>query len=93
MLYEHFRDTLRKICDLIEDMAIENQIYTEVILENVNISLSALQARVAEARLDPERRKQAQETYAALRQALEQTGIAALGEGLLEDLPPTDKPN
>jgi hypothetical protein len=38
MLHEHFKETLRSLCTLIEDMAIENQIYTEVILKNLNIS-------------------------------------------------------
>lgn len=93
MLLDHFKDTLRKLCTHIENLTIENQVYFDAILERGGINLPTLEERLAEAQLDPEKRKEVHQMYSQMWQALEDDGLNAFFEGLLEDLPPTDKPN
>jgi hypothetical protein len=52
-----------------------------------------LKERVVQAQLDPERRKEVHEMYSEMWKALEDTGLGAFFEDLLNNLPPTDKPN
>lgn len=93
MLVEKFRADLRAICMLIEDLQIQNFVYYDAILEVGGINLPALEDRVKEAQVDPARRKQVHEMYSQMWEGLEKSGNAALSQALLEDLPPTDKPN
>jgi hypothetical protein len=93
MLLDHFKETLRKICTLIEDLTIENQVYFDVILERGGINLPTLEERVVEARLDPKKRDEVHRMYSEMWQALEGGGLDAFFEALLRDLPPTDRPN
>lgn len=93
MQFEHFKETLRRFGTVIEDLTIENQVYFAAILESSEINFPTLTEQVAEAKADPERRKQVHQMYSEMWQALEGDGIAAYGEGLLQDLPRTEKLN
>lgn len=84
---------LRQLCTLVENLAIENQVYFDAILESGSINLPNLEERVNEAQVDPEKRKQVHQMYSEMWKVVEDTGTAAFFEDLLKDLPPTDKPN
>jgi hypothetical protein len=90
---DHFRQTIRMLCTAVEDEAIENQVYWQIILDSGIISLADLKQRVEDALQDPEKRAAAHKMYSEMWKALEDTGIDAFFEDLLKDLPPTDKPN
>ena len=92
-LLEHFKETLRRICVHIEDLTIENQVCFDRILEVGGINLPDLKERVADAQNDPAKRKEVHEMYSEMWKSLEDSGLNAFFEGLLKDLPPTDKPN
>jgi len=68
-------------------------VWFEAILESRTINLPDLEERVAEALLDPKRREDAHQTYFQMWKALEDAGINAFSQELLDNLPPTDKPN
>lgn len=90
---DHFRQTIRTLCTAVEDEAIENQVYWQIILDSGIISLPDLKQRVEDAQADPEKRAEVHEMYLEMWKALEETGTDAFFEDLLKDLPPTDKPN
>ncbi len=93
MIVEKFKADLRALFTLVENLAIHNFVYFDTILEVGGINLPALEERVQEAQNNPARRQQVHEMYAEMWEGLEKSGNAALFEGILEDLPPTDKPN
>jgi hypothetical protein len=93
MLVEKFKADLRAICTLIEDVTIENEVYFDTILDAGDVDFQTLKDRVQAAQKDQERRKKVHQMYAEMWSALEVSGVAALFEGLLEDLPPNDTPN
>ncbi len=93
MTLEHFKQTLRKLCIEVENLSIENGVYFDAILESRTLNLPELKARVEEAQLDPEKRREIHEMYSEMWKAVEDTGTDAFFEGLLKDLPPSGKPN
>jgi hypothetical protein len=92
-LFERFKEIMRRVCTTIEDITIENTLYSELITEGRAISPEDLNGQVAKALLDPENRKAARELYSGLWKALDEVGADAYSEALLRDLPSTDKPN
>jgi archaellum component FlaC len=93
MHLEHLKETLRKLCMEVENLAIENTVYFDAILESRTINLPNLKERVAEAQLDPVKRKEVRQMYSEMWKAVEDSGTDAFFEGLLKDLPPTGEPN
>jgi hypothetical protein len=93
ILLEHFKETLRQICVQVENQAIENRVYFDAILERGGINLPNLREKVVQAQADPAIRKEVHMMFSGMWKGLDESGIAAFGEGLLEDLPPTDTPN
>jgi hypothetical protein len=90
---EDFKDTLRKLCTQLENMAIENEVYSDLIINATLVSLDELKRLVNLALADPEKRKQIHGQFAEMWAALDQDGIAAFYEELLRDLPPSGKPS
>ncbi len=90
---EQFKETLRRLCSLVEDLAIENMVHFDAIIESRTINFPELKERVAEAQADPEKRKEVHQMYWEMWKAVEDTGTDAFFEDLLKSLPPTDKPN
>ena len=84
--------TLRQLCTELENLAIENDAYRQLLLL-MCVSPEKLDALRDEVLADPQKRIQARHDYAAMRNALERAGIDAELEELLNSLPPTDKPN
>ncbi len=93
MQLEHFKETLRKLCTEVENLTIENFVYYDAILESRSINLPALKERVAQAQLDPKRRKEVHQMYSEMWKAVDGTGTDAFFEDLLKNLPPSGKPN
>ncbi|MGB8029529.1 MAG: hypothetical protein WCF30_07665 [Terracidiphilus sp.] len=93
LLLEHFKDTLRKLCTEVENLTIENLVYFDAILESNAINVPTLKEQVAAALLDPKKRKEVHQMYSEMWKAVEDSGLDAFFQGLLQDLPPTDKPN
>jgi hypothetical protein len=90
---EQFKETLRRLCIEVENLAIENAVYFDTILASGIIPYEILKEMVAKGLLDEERRKVAHETYSEMWKAVEDSGTGAALEDLLNSLPPTDKPN
>lgn len=90
---EAFREILRSLCVEVENLSIENSVYFDAILESRTISLPALREKVAQAQLDPGKRKEARQAFSGMWKAIEDSGSAAVFENLLDNLPPTGKPN
>lgn len=90
---EAFLEILRALCVEVENLSIENGVYFDTILESGTINLPTLKERVAAAQADPEKRKEARQVFSLMWKAIEDSGSAAIFEGLLNNLPPTDKPN
>lgn len=93
MTLEQFKETLRRLCFEVENLAIENFVYFDAILESGTINIPTLQERVARAQQDPQRGNEVHQMYSEMWKAVEETGKDAFFEDLLKDLPPTDKPN
>jgi hypothetical protein len=91
--FEKIKLTLIQLFTMIEDSAIENDIYFDAILETNRINLPDLKRRVEEAQLDPERRKEVRARYSGMWQSIETLGIDACALELLRNLPPSEKPN
>lgn len=92
-LFERFKELMRSICTKIEDITIENTVYSEIITKKRVVSPEKLEKLVASALLDPENRKAAREVYAPLWKAFEGVGNDAYFEALLRDIPSSGKPN
>jgi hypothetical protein len=90
---ENFKGTLRKICAMIEDLSIENDVCHGLINALMISTPQDLQAAIDQAIADPERRREVHDRYAEMWAALERDGVQAFGEDLLLRLPPTNKPN
>jgi hypothetical protein len=90
---ELLRATLRQLFKEIEDAAIENDVYFDAILESGSINLPDLKERVTQAQADLEKRNEVQARFSEMRQAIETAGIHAYAEDLLQNLPPSGKPN
>jgi hypothetical protein len=90
---ETFREILRLLCIEVENLSIENSVCFDAILETGKINLPTLEQRVAEAQLDPAKRQEARQAFSGMWKAIEDSGTVAVFEDLLNNLPPTDKPN
>lgn len=93
MELNRFKETMRQLCVRVEDQEIENMVYFDLIIESGIISLKDLKQRVDDALLDPDRRKKVREMYSAMWKAIDDSGTNAVAQDLLNNLPPTDKPN
>jgi hypothetical protein len=90
---EQFKETLRKLCTELENMSIENEVCSDLIINVGIVSLDELKRAVNRALADPEKRKEARKQFAEMWVALDQFGTAAFYEELLRDLPPSGKPS
>lgn len=90
---EAFRQTLLKIIETLEDLAIENEAYYEAILESRNINLPQLKRDVDAAKTNPEKRAEVRQRYAEARQGISDGGIRAYASHLFATLPKPEKPN
>lgn len=90
---DQFRQTLKAISTAVENAAIENFVYWQIILESHIISPDELKRLVEEALQDPQKRDEVHCMYSEMWQTLEKTGTDAFFEDLLRELSPTDKPN
>ena len=93
VLFEQFKETVRRVCAIIEDITIENIFYTEILAELGKVSPEVLKERVAAALLKPENWKAAHALYAGMWKALDEVGVDAYFEALLRELPSTGKAN
>ncbi|MGC2695360.1 MAG: hypothetical protein WA738_06170 [Candidatus Angelobacter sp.] len=91
--FEHFKETMRKLCTELENLSIENSVYFDLILEARIISYEELKETAAKALLDPERRAEAHQNYSDMWKAVDEASSGAAFEEMLNSLPPTDKPN
>ena len=90
---EHLKATLRQLFTAFEDLAIENSVYFDAILETRAISLADLKQKVADGLADPAKRAEARQAYSEMWQAIEEIGLGAFFRDQLENLPPSDKVN
>ena len=90
---DHFRENLRAISTAMENAAITDFVYWDIIRDSGIISDADLKQRVEDALQDPEKRAEVHKMYGEVWRTLEETGTDAFFEDLLKDLPPTGKPN
>ncbi|HSY34420.1 MAG TPA: hypothetical protein VK814_01590 [Acidobacteriaceae bacterium] len=90
---EAFRQTLLKIIETVEDLAIENEVYYDAILESRNINLPQLKRDVDAAKTNPEKRAEVRQCYAEARQGISDAGIRAYAAHLFAALPKPEKLN
>ncbi len=88
-----FEQALRKLYEEVENLAIENDVYYDAILESGNINLPQLKLDVEAAKANPEKRAEVRQRYADLWQAISRAGLQAEIDGLLRELPLSEKPN
>jgi hypothetical protein len=87
------KEHLHKLCTEVENLSIENAVYFDAVIESRTINIPDLNDQVAQALINPERRKTAQVQYAEMRQALSDTALDAVFADLLANLPKHQKPN
>lgn len=92
-LFERFKEIMRRVCTVIEDLTIENSVYALTITDKQLISPAELKEWVASALLNPESREAAHQAYSGLWKAFEEVGEQAYFEALLRDLPSKNRPN
>ena len=90
---EDFRQTLFKIIETLEDLAIENDVYYDAILKSGKVNLPQLERDVSNARTNPEKRAEIRQRYAEARQGISDDGIRAYAAHLLANLPKPQRPN
>ena len=91
--YEALIDLLRGFFRQVEDMAIENQLYFEIILDRCPLPAQTLRDKVKTAQDDPVRRLEVKKQFAAMWKAIESAGKSAFAEEHLNKDLPSEKPN
>ena len=86
------KEILDKLCECLENISIESDACREVALAHGATLCEISEAKKA-ALLDPEIRKEARETYAAMWKAIHESGEAAFYEEILQAMSPNEKLN
>ena len=90
---EDFKRILVQLCVEIENLSIENSVYFDAIIESGTISPLKLKEQVVEAQQNSVKREETRQRFSQMWEALQDSGTAAVFEDLLNNLPPTGKPN
>ena len=91
--FEQFKATLRKIGTVIEDFAIENEVYLTELIKSGLATSEALKKEVADRQSDPSVRERVRKEFSEMWKAVENDGLSGWFEELLKNLPPSGKPN
>jgi hypothetical protein len=90
---EHLRETLRKLTVEVENLAIENDAYLDILMTIPICSREEMKNEVDRKLADPEIRKIVRQRYSEMWKAMDDAAMSAWSEEQLHQLPPTDKPN
>jgi len=77
----------------IENLSIQNDLYKKLLVETGVVNLEGLEKLEAAALADSVLRLQAHQKFSSMWETVEMVGTDALFQELLDELPPTDKPN
>jgi hypothetical protein len=89
---ERVRQFAREITKMIEDLWITTEVFRELLLLH-GFSSAMLERIETNAKSDPQRRKGAEERYAAVHKFLEDSAWDAVAEDFRGAPPSSDKPN
>jgi hypothetical protein len=86
-------DILRRFLVEIENLAIENRVYFDLLLERSPVPHDRLRELVNHAQQDQNIRDETHQQYAQMWQSIEQAALSAFAEEHLSQTPMPDKPN
>jgi hypothetical protein len=93
MHIEQFKATLLELCTQLQNTWIEKEAYWDFIVNTGLSTPSDLEALKQRILVSPLYHRRFRENFADFVQTVQQLGVAAFAEDLLENLPPDEKPN
>lgn len=93
MTRSEFLSMLRKFFDEIENQAIENKVYFDLLLERNCVSRSELEKLTSDAQKDSKKREEVHQQFAEMWTEFERIWTSVFEDEQLNRTPPPGKPN